>query len=802
MKNFINFKKAIVLLLILLFSYSSFSQDRKEPGKVAKKISELVNSKEYFESFEPFKLSKKEEPKNIFFELGDFTLLELDNYTLNQVLTNQPDLIKIKIPIVADCFFEFLLFKENILSEDFVLQTEDNCIYKTNERIVHYRGIVNGNPFSIASFTFSENEIIGFYSDDNDNVTIGKLLQDNRYVMYGDVDLVDIPNYSCEKLAIPDKKTNRNLNNNLNGTTSVNCVNFYYEVDYDIFLNKGSVSNVNTYIQGAFNQVATLYANDGIDINLSTIFVWTSTDPYTGPSTSNFLNQFGNYRTSFNGDLAHLVGYTGSGGIAYVDGLCSSQSRYKMAYSDINSTYQNVPTYSWTINVLAHEQGHLLGSYHTHDCVWNGNNTAIDGCGPTAGYSSGSCPTGPLPSNGGTIMSYCHLLSSVGINFSNGFGPQPTNVMLNNINTSSCLTPCVPCPAKPDTIIGPRTICSNISSSATYTCTPVQGATSYTWTLPNGWIGNSLTNTITVNAGSNNGHLVVVANNSCGTSPAESLFVWIKTPPSTPSKIKGNFYGVCNSAEIYSINEVGGVQYNWSFVGSGGIIAFGQGTDSIYVNFGNGFTETNLQVNASNVCGTSSNRTQTIKLIPKIPGTISGNISPCLNQQLVPYSITPVYGAINYEWSAPFGSTISAGNITSTNNKLITPFTNVAVNFGTNSTNGIRVKSINACGQSFNKSLSISFSCRKSKNIIEEQLDLFPNPSSGKIQINISNETIGYYRLKIYDTNQREVYSEYVFINQDMNSIFLDLDNLKNGLYHLVISNDQESINSRFIINK
>ena len=47
-----------------------------------------------------------------------------------------------------------------------------------------------------------------------------------------------------------------------------------------------------------------------------------------------------------------------------------------------------------------------MGSSHTHACVWNGDNTAIDGCAAT----EGSCARGGIPpSNGGTIMSYCDL---------------------------------------------------------------------------------------------------------------------------------------------------------------------------------------------------------------------------------------------------------------------------------------------------------------------------------------------------------------------------------------------------------
>jgi hypothetical protein len=87
----------------------------------------------------------------------------------------------------------------------------------------------------------------------------------------------------------------------------------------------------------------------------------------------------------------------------------------------------------------------LLGSPHTHGCYWNGDDTAIDGCGQQAGYSEGDCPQAPIPSSAvkGTIMSYCHL-TNAGISFSNGFGPQPAALILSTVNGSTCLsTDCI-----------------------------------------------------------------------------------------------------------------------------------------------------------------------------------------------------------------------------------------------------------------------------------------------------------------------------------------------------------------------
>ncbi|MFZ1687818.1 MAG: fibronectin type III domain-containing protein, partial [Flavobacteriales bacterium] len=162
-----------------------------------------------------------------------------------------------------------------------------------------------------------------------------------------------------------------------------------------------------------------------------------------------------------------------------------------MCYSGIQSGYSAVPTYSWSVMVVTHEQGHLLGSRHTHACVWNGNNTAIDGCGPAAGYGyEGTCSGAPIPSTGGTIMSYCHL-NAVGINFNNGFGPQPLAVITNNVNAAVCLSAC----SNPGCGVPSGLGASNITTtSATLTWTAVSGATSYDldWKLTSSGIWNTV----------------------------------------------------------------------------------------------------------------------------------------------------------------------------------------------------------------------------------------------------------------------------------------------------------------------
>jgi hypothetical protein len=304
----------------------------------------------------------------------------------------------------------------------------------------HYRGRVQGDNSSVAGLSIFGDEVMAIISNARGTVVVGRLAHagEGVHIIYRDADLRMADPFTCGTEYTGGAIHPSQLQGSA-GDRSVRCVKLYWEVDYPIFTNKGSVAAATNYVTGLFNQSAILYDNDGVDVQLQEVFVWDTTSPYTGPTTGDYLDQFGTYRTSFNGNLAHLLGYSGGGGIAWLNTLCSS-APYRMAYSAVNSSFSNVPTYSWSVEVVTHEQGHNMGSPHTHACAWNGNGTAIDGCGPTAGYSEGC--TGPLPTGGGTIMSYCHLVGGVGINFSNGFGPQPAALIRNSVNAATCLDQC------------------------------------------------------------------------------------------------------------------------------------------------------------------------------------------------------------------------------------------------------------------------------------------------------------------------------------------------------------------------
>lgn len=337
---------------------------------------------------------------------------------------------------------ELELVLQSPLATGFYVSTnESNNQPVAYEPGAYYRGLIKGQPGSVVAFSVFENEIIAVAATpDKGNYVLGKINEPGNvtgYILYSDKGLPAPAGTICsttEPLGYMEQMRSY-LEPSANKTTSTKCVKVYIECDYALFQNKGSVTNATNFITAVFNNVATLYNNEQITTSVSQVYVWTTQDPYPTNSSSDALNSFKATRTSFNGDIAHLAALGGAnlGGIAWIDVLCNNTYHY--AYSNIYSSYSTVPTYSWTVYVMTHEMGHNLGSPHTQSCSWTGG--ALDNCYTT----EGGCAAGPAPTNGGTIMSYCHL-TSYGINFNNGFGTQPGNLIRNRVNAAACLTTC------------------------------------------------------------------------------------------------------------------------------------------------------------------------------------------------------------------------------------------------------------------------------------------------------------------------------------------------------------------------
>lgn len=432
--------KKILLFSILLVGFTNHAQN-----KVAQKVKELQDAQTSFRTVSVLSPASNVVNNEVNKVVDKATFATLNQQGVIEIVANKYETIELEIPY-QNQIISVLLYKVNPFAEGFHVDTNK---YKdiAYEKGVYYRGSINGDLNSVGAFNFFNGEFNGVISDTTfGNLVVGKLDRPNNtsdYIVYSDANMKILNQFEC--LVKDNGEATPNNSKIHRDIESTRCVTMYFEIDNNLYVSNGSsTTNTTNWMTSVFNNVQTLYNNDGISIALKSLYIWTDQDPYEGVGTSSgaYLFLFGATRPVFDGDVGQLVGLDpgGLGGVAVtIGGLCS-QNNY--SYSDVSLSFATVPTYSWTINVISHEFGHLLGSRHTHSCAWNGNNTAIDGCGQQAGFHEGNCANGPIPASGigGTVMSYCHLIGGVGVNLANGFGPQPTQAILNAVNGGTCLS--------------------------------------------------------------------------------------------------------------------------------------------------------------------------------------------------------------------------------------------------------------------------------------------------------------------------------------------------------------------------
>ena len=458
---------AAVCLVLFLYGFNNSPEAHKDITSpvstasqikpLAAKIQQLKNSGKVFAAKELFSLNSSAQVNTVLGRyLNSFTSLKLDAAMRNRLLNSRDENISFDIPTGTGSVMTLELFRAEVTTDDFkagTLSGQGTVNYVSYVPGLHYRGIVKGDNSSFASLSIFDNFVMAVISNGSGNWNLSSVKSENsmyseNYVFYNDRSLINKKDFNCgvnDESPIFDKRSygwsHNNANNNQGDNNPPQLVRKYFECDFKMYQDFGSnVTNVNNYVTAFFNSCAAMYAQDSVNTSIQQIFVWTSNDPYTATTDNEIILKMlgGRLQNSVNGDLAHYVSTRTdiSGGIAWVGVLCTPfnapDSSGPYGVSVIENTFDPFPTYSWTVNVVVHEMGHNLGSNHTHNCTWPGG--PIDSCFAV----EGGCYSGPLIPRVGTVMSYCHLNSSV--NLSLGFGHFPGDTVRANIRRAGCLT--------------------------------------------------------------------------------------------------------------------------------------------------------------------------------------------------------------------------------------------------------------------------------------------------------------------------------------------------------------------------
>jgi large repetitive protein len=158
-------------------------------------------------------------------------------------------------------------------------------------------------------------------------------------------------------------------------------------------------------------------------------------------------------------------------------------------------------------------------------------------------------------------------------------------------------------PAVPANISGTGELCGNTPS--TFSVPAVQGAVSYSWSLPSGWTGTGTSQVVSATAGQASGILTVTAFNPCGTSQ-QTISVQVYTAaPAAPQSISGPTL-VCRGEMMQYIASPAydSLHYTWQLpVGWTGTSMTGTMLAMTFTSGGS------VSVHASNICGMSALQT-------------------------------------------------------------------------------------------------------------------------------------------------------------------------------------------------
>jgi gliding motility-associated-like protein len=237
------------------------------------------------------------------------------------------------------------------------------------------------------------------------------------------------------------------------------------------------------------------------------------------------------------------------------------------------------------------------------------------------------------------------------------------------------------------TISGQQAVCAG-ATGVVYTALPIPGATSYSWTLPNGSTVLTASNTITINYQLTDvsGNLSVIVNNACGAGPASVNYpITIVAKPTLSSSLTPA--AICSDTVFNYVptSSTSGSTFAWSRAVQSGIAnpaSSGNGnisetlinTTSNPINVVYQFTLTGPNATA---CSNQASVTVVVNPIPVLTSSVAA-VGLCSGSTFNYTPSSSTAGVINWSRASVTGISLAAASGTASINEILINTTSTA----------------------------------------------------------------------------------------------------------------------------
>jgi hypothetical protein len=354
-------------------------------------------------------------------------------------------------------------------------------------------------------------------------------------------------------------------------------------------------------------------------------------------------------------------------------------------------------------------------------------------------------------------------------------------------------------PLQPALITGSTNVCAG--TVQTYSIPSDSTATSYVWSYPSGWSGSSTTTSITTTVGTASGNISVIAINACGVSSLSMLAVTVDSITNSACPIAGNMIVPQGSAQTYSATPVSGAtSYTWTL--PAGWVGSSTAT-SITVT---------VNANSGNICVTANNNCVTSSACCLPVYAYTGNcfalftLYPDTNILHHYFIIDTLLGVppLHYDWS--WGD-LSTDDTIAYPSHIYADSGIYSICLTTTDSNGCQS---HFCNYNYHIMRTTNYMVQVDvvhslptgikQPDMANSVSLFPNPNSGNFTLSYSLNNNSNAIFKIMDVTGRKVYS--TIISGETGRQIISVNDLSNGIYFYQITNDKETLQGKFVIEK